>query len=160
MELCVCDLSVLGSGQLPDYSNMFPFLRTWGEEWNRAIDDIGTYRRAYILTLVASYGGILFGWDTGLIGGILTTSAFQKSFALNPKSKDFKNLQGNIVSVSGVPKPFSHVYRLMLFQVLQGGCFFGAASSYYISDTLGRKRASLLQVGSFFSALYCRPVRA
>ncbi|KAA6412033.1 MAG: MFS quinate transporter [Lasallia pustulata] len=121
---------------------MFPFLRTWGEEWNRAIDDIGTYRRAYILTLVASYGGILFGWDTGLIGGILTTSAFQKSFALNPKSKDFKNLQGNIVSV------------------LQGGCFFGAASSYYISDTLGRKRASLLQVGSFFSALYCRPVRA
>ena len=86
---------------------------TWGEEWNRAIDNIGTYHRAYILTVVASFGGMFFGWDTGLIGGILTTSAFQKSFALNPKSKDFKNLQGNIVSVSGFPKPLSHVYRLM-----------------------------------------------
>jgi hypothetical protein len=31
--------------------------------------DIKTYRRAYLLTLVASFGGMLFGWDTGLIGG-------------------------------------------------------------------------------------------
>lgn len=31
--------------------------------------DIKTYRRAYLLTAVASFGGMLFGWDTGLIGG-------------------------------------------------------------------------------------------
>jgi SP family sugar:H+ symporter-like MFS transporter len=30
--------------------------------------DIKTYRRAYTLTAVASFGGMLFGWDTGLIG--------------------------------------------------------------------------------------------
>jgi len=33
--------------------------------------DIKTYRRAYLLTAVASFGGMLFGWDTGLIGGVL-----------------------------------------------------------------------------------------
>lgn len=42
--------------------------------------DIKAYRQAYILTLVASFGGMLFGWDTGLIGGVLTMDAFQHSF--------------------------------------------------------------------------------
>jgi SP family sugar:H+ symporter-like MFS transporter len=30
--------------------------------------DIKAYRRVYFLTAVASFGGMLFGWDTGLIG--------------------------------------------------------------------------------------------
>lgn len=52
--------------------------------------------------------------------------AFQHSFALNKNSKDFANLQGNIVSV------------------LQAGCFFGAAASFYLSDRLGRRLALLV----------------
>ncbi|KAK4966991.1 hypothetical protein LTR66_012010 [Elasticomyces elasticus] len=88
--------------------------------------DIKRYRRAYILTAVASFGGMLFGWDTGLIGGVLTMSSFQHSFGLNSKSSQFANLSGNIVSV------------------LQAGCFFGAMSSFYISDKLGRKTALIL----------------
>ncbi|KAF1945721.1 MFS quinate transporter-like protein QutD [Clathrospora elynae] len=85
--------------------------------------DIKTYRRAYFLTAVASFGGMLFGWDTGLIGGVLTMDAFQHSFNLDKNSSDFANLQGNIVSV------------------LQAGCFFGALASFYVSDTFGRKAA-------------------
>lgn len=88
--------------------------------------DIHTYRRAYVLTIIASFGGMLFGWDTGLIGGILTMSSFQQSFALDKTSKNFSNLQGNIVSI------------------LQGGCFFGAASSFYLGDRLGRKVALII----------------
>ena len=90
------------------------------------IADIKTYRRAYTLTVIAAFGGMLFGWDTGLIGGILTMASFQHSFNLNPKSKDFSDLQGNIVSV------------------LQGGCFFGAASSFFIGDKFGRKIALIV----------------
>ncbi len=90
---------------------------------NAIIVDIQHYQRAYILTVVASFGGMLFGWDTGMIGGILTLPAFQTSFALNKHSKNFSNLQGNIVSV------------------LQAGCFFGAMSSFFISDKLGRRTA-------------------
>ncbi|POS73597.1 MFS quinate transporter [Diaporthe helianthi] len=84
-------------------------------------EDIKAYRKAYWLTAVASFGGMLFGWDTGLIGGVLTMDAFQHSFNLDSKSSDFANLQGNIVSV------------------LQGGCFFGAAASFWLSDKIGRK---------------------
>jgi SP family sugar:H+ symporter-like MFS transporter len=88
--------------------------------------DIVQYRRAYFLTAVASFGGMLFGWDTGLIGGVLTMDSFNNSFGLDRTSPDHASLEGNIVSV------------------LQAGCFFGAASSFYLSDKLGRKRALML----------------
>jgi len=58
--------------------------------------------------------------------GVLTMDAFQHSFALDKDSKDFANLQGNIVSV------------------LQAGCFFGALSSFYVSNTFGRKWALII----------------
>ncbi|KAF4313321.1 Sugar/inositol transporter [Botryosphaeria dothidea] len=89
-------------------------------------EDVKAYRRAYFLTAIASFGGMLFGWDTGLIGGVLTMDAFQHSFNLDKNSSSFADLQGNIVSV------------------LQGGCFFGAASSFWLSDKVGRKWALIL----------------
>ncbi|QSZ32260.1 hypothetical protein DSL72_001834 [Monilinia vaccinii-corymbosi] len=91
--------------------------------YRQFMDDLSMNRNAYFLTIIASFGGMFFGWDTGLIGGILTMSSFQDSFGLDPKSSTFTNLSGNIVSV------------------LQGGCFFGAMSSFYISDVFGRKKA-------------------
>ena len=96
--------------------------------------DIRRYHRVYVLTAVASFGGMLFGWDTGLIGGILTLPSFQKSFALDKHSRNFSSLQGNIVSV------------------LQAGCFLGALSSF-ISDKFGRRTAlfiadSIFLIGS------------
>lgn len=91
--------------------------------YRQFIDDISANRNAYFLTVVASFGGMFFGWDTGLIGGILTMPAFQDSFGLEKGSSTYTNVSGNIVSV------------------LQGGCFFGALSSFYISDVFGRKKA-------------------
>lgn len=52
--------------------------------------------------------------------------SFNNSFGLDKTSPDHASLEGNIVSV------------------LQAGCFFGAASSFYLSDKLGRKRALML----------------
>ncbi|EGP89400.1 uncharacterized protein MYCGRDRAFT_56726, partial [Zymoseptoria tritici IPO323] len=91
-------------------------------------EDIVQYRRAYLLTAVASFGGMLFGWDTGLIGGVLTMKSFQDSFGLDKVNQPdrFASLSGNIVSV------------------LQLGCFFGAMSSFYTSDTFGRKKALII----------------
>lgn len=43
---------------------------------------------------------------------------FQHSFDLDPDSSSYANLSGNIVSV------------------LQGGCFFGAAASFWLSDKM------------------------
>ncbi|EOD53004.1 putative quinate transport protein [Neofusicoccum parvum UCRNP2] len=88
--------------------------------------DFKEYRRAYFLTAIASFGGMLFGWDTGLIGGVLTMDAFKHSFNLDAEDPSFADLQGNIVSV------------------LQGGCFFGAAASFWLSDKVGRKWALII----------------
>lgn len=66
-----------------------------------------------VLTVYMSHS-----WDTGLIGGVLTMKAFQHSFGLDPTSSTYANVQGNIVSV------------------LQGGCFFGAAASFWLSDKM------------------------
>lgn len=98
-------------------------------------DDIKTYRNAYILTLITAFGGMLFGWDTGLIGGVLTMKPFQQSFDLKnttlAEKKAFSDLSGNIVSI------------------LQAGCFFGAMSSFYISDRFGRRSALMLGASVF-----------
>ncbi|PWN50110.1 sugar transporter [Violaceomyces palustris] len=98
--------------------------------------------RVYLLGLSASFGGLLFGWDTGLIGGVLDMHAFQHSFGLAGKPSELANLKGNIVSV------------------LQAGCFFGAASGLYLPHTFGRKPTMLFAgiifiIGSLIQVL-CR----
>ncbi|PSR87187.1 general substrate transporter [Coniella lustricola] len=103
-----------------------PSLRAAPPHRRSVWEDIQTHRRAYLLTAITSFGGMLFGWDTGLIGGVLTMKGFQHSFNLDPSSASYANLSGNIVSV------------------LQGGCFFGAAASFWLSDKIGRKWALVL----------------
>ncbi|KAF2719645.1 general substrate transporter [Polychaeton citri CBS 116435] len=100
------------------FLRIFNIKQTWQ-------NDVLIYRRAYMLTVVASFGGMLYGWDTGLIGGVLTMQSFRDSFGLDAHSTDYANLSGNIVST------------------LQAGCFFGAMSSFYVSNTHGRKNALL-----------------
>lgn len=51
--------------------------------------------------------------------------SFKNSFDLNGDHAAYANLSGNIVSV------------------LQAGCFIGAAASFWVSDTFGRKSALL-----------------
>lgn len=92
--------------------------------------DMIVNRRAYWMATSACWGGMLFGWDTGLIGGILPRTSFMHSFGLDAKSKDYADLTGWIVTV------------------LQAGCFFGAMSAAFISDRFGRKPA--LFVAAFF----------
>uniref|UniRef100_A0A0W0FGU6 Major facilitator superfamily (MFS) profile domain-containing protein n=1 Tax=Moniliophthora roreri TaxID=221103 RepID=A0A0W0FGU6_MONRR len=84
------------------------------------------YRRAYSLSLAAAMGSIFFGWDIGLIGGILALSSFQTYFGIDKKSaRERAGLNGNIVSV------------------LQGGCFFGALAMGYFASRFGRKKCLL-----------------
>lgn len=52
--------------------------------------------------------------------------SFQNSFGMDEDDPAYANLSGNIVSV------------------LQAGCFFGAMSSFYVSDKFGRKTALII----------------
>ncbi|KAF8606475.1 general substrate transporter [Ceratobasidium sp. AG-I] len=91
-------------------------------------------QHAYIMAACASMGGMYFGWDSGLIGGILSETAFQTAFGLDKveSASALASLKGNIVSV------------------LQAGCFFGAASSLYFPDRIGRRNSLLLATFIFF----------
>ncbi|KIM24283.1 hypothetical protein M408DRAFT_331817, partial [Serendipita vermifera MAFF 305830] len=78
----------------------------------------------------ACWGGMLFGWDSGLIGGILQRPAFKRAFGLTDNAIAWANISGWIVSV------------------LQAGCFFGAMSAALVSEKFGRRGA--LFIAAFF----------
>jgi hypothetical protein len=58
------------------------------------------HHRAYALACSAALGSILFGWDIGLTGGILTFRSFQSDFGIDKMSvSQLANPNGNSVSV-------------------------------------------------------------
>ncbi|GFF91965.1 quinate permease [Aspergillus udagawae] len=78
--------------------------------------------RVYMLACSACFGGMLFGMETGIIGGVLRMSPFMAKYGLNGLSAvDQANLSANIVST------------------LQAGCFFGALIASPVADRWGRK---------------------
>ncbi|KAF1813161.1 general substrate transporter [Eremomyces bilateralis CBS 781.70] len=80
--------------------------------------------RVFALAASACFGGMLFGMDMGIIGGVLELDAFEADYNLTERTK--ANLSSNIVSV------------------LQAGCFFGSLGIYILSDKLGRKPSLLI----------------
>jgi hypothetical protein len=64
------------------------------------LDNLCQYRNAYALAFSASMGSIFYGWDIGLIGGILSLPSFQQYFGVDKMSASAQaNLNGNIVSI-------------------------------------------------------------
>ncbi|KKK15590.1 hypothetical protein AOCH_003684 [Aspergillus ochraceoroseus] len=79
-------------------------------------------RRVYALACSACFGGMLFGMETGIIGGVLTMESFKAKYGLDElSSKAAANLSANIVST------------------LQAGCFFGALVASWVADRYGRR---------------------
>ncbi|KAI1398029.1 general substrate transporter [Hypoxylon fuscum] len=78
--------------------------------------------RVYLLACSACFGAMSFGWDSGVIGGVINLDEFIAAYGLGSKDDvATANLQGNIVSV------------------LQAGCFVGALAAYPLTDAFGRK---------------------
>ncbi|OAX33061.1 general substrate transporter, partial [Rhizopogon vinicolor AM-OR11-026] len=83
--------------------------------------------RVYWLAFVVYWGIVLFGYDAGIAGGVVSQPYFESSFGLVNadgtinKSKD-TTISSNVVSV------------------LQAGAFFGALASAPLSDWIGRRR--------------------
>ncbi|KAL4808519.1 general substrate transporter [Aspergillus unguis] len=81
--------------------------------------------RVYALACSACFGGMLFGMETGIIGGVLTMDTFRASNSkyglLDIGSVAEADLSANIVST------------------LQAGCFFGALAASWVADKFGRK---------------------
>ncbi|KAN0063601.1 hypothetical protein ACQY0O_004049 [Thecaphora frezii] len=72
----------------------------------------------YSLALTAYMGIFLFGWETGVAGGVVAQASFLKSFNLRDKTK-----------VSSI-----------IVAILQAGAFFGSLPAPVLSNKYGRKK--------------------
>lgn len=78
--------------------------------------------RVYLLACSACFGAMSFGWDSSVIGGVITMKPFIDDYGLgDTTSAASANLAANIVST------------------LQAGCFAGALVASPLTDRFGRK---------------------
>ncbi|KAI8904506.1 general substrate transporter [Powellomyces hirtus] len=84
-----------------------------------------------LICLFVSFGGFLFGYDTGLISGILEMEAFKADFG-----------PGNGAPVGASTKS-------LIVSILSVGTFFGALAAGQLADKLGRRWAIICSSGVF-----------
>lgn len=77
--------------------------------------------RVYWLAFIVYWGIVLFGYDTGIGGGVVNNKFFQSHFGIAGNQKRIDAVSSNVVSV------------------LQAGAFFGALGSAPISSKIGRR---------------------
>jgi len=92
----------------------------------------GSAAPAIIIGCFVAFGGVLFGYDTGTIGGILGMHYWRKRFStgyINPKDH-FPDVTASQSSE--------------IVSILSAGTFFGALASAPIADLVGRKFAMMI----------------
>jgi MFS family permease len=82
------------------------------------------------LAFIAYWGIVLFGYDTGIAGGVVSQLEFQKAFGLVDETGKVNKARVTEVSSNVV-------------SVLQAGAFFGALGSAPISGWIGRRMTLL-----------------
>lgn len=92
-------------------------------------DEAGKAWPAICVGAFVAFGGVLFGYDTGTISGILAMPYFQHLF-----STGYRNPTTNELDIS--PSQQSAIVS-----ILSAGTFFGALSSPFFADTIGRRLA-------------------
>jgi MFS transporter, SP family, sugar:H+ symporter len=97
----------------------------------------GSAAPAIIIGCFVAFGGILFGYDTGTIGGILGMPYWEHLFStgyINPKTGKL----GITASQSSE-----------IVSILSAGTFFGALGSAPVADAIGRRLAMIVNTGVF-----------
>jgi sugar porter (SP) family MFS transporter len=85
--------------------------------------------------MFAAFGGILYGYDTGVISGVIVMKNWLETFGTDPKG------DGNFVISSSTES--------LVVSILSAGTFFGALASGYTADWLGRRWAIITSVVVF-----------
>ena len=92
---------------------------------NRPRDEAGSATTAIFIGLFVAFGGILFGYDTGTIGGILAMKFWLREFSTGYTEK-------------GQPAITSSETALIV-SILSAGTFIGSLFSAPLGDFIGRK---------------------
>lgn len=94
----------------------------------------------YFLALTAYCGIFLFGWETGVAGGVVSQAGFREAFGVANNKKAQNAVSANVVSV------------------LQAGAFFSSLCAWWFNDRLGRRYS--LFIFNCFTCEYHSPVMA
>ncbi|KAK9450103.1 Sugar/inositol transporter [Limtongia smithiae] len=86
---------------------------------------------AIIIAAFAGFGGILFGYDTGSISGILAMPSFIRQFSTEENP------------MTGMPY-LKSTQTSLIVSILSAGTFVGCLSVSYLADKLGRRMAIML----------------
>lgn len=87
----------------------------------------GSALPAILVGLFVAFGGVLYGYDTGTIGGILGMPYWRNQFSTGYKNK-----------VDGLPDVTS-AQTSEIVSILSAGTFFGALTAAPVADALGRR---------------------
>ncbi|KAH8596595.1 MFS sugar transporter-like protein [Bisporella sp. PMI_857] len=98
--------------------------------WKKPDNVAGSSAPAIMVGLFVAMGGLLFGYDTGTISGILPMKAFRLQFSTD----------------SGDPTYISPAQSSQVVAILSAGTFFGALLAAPIGDRLGRRISLIISV--------------
>jgi len=99
----------------------------------------GSTFMAVFVGLFAAFGGILFGYDTGTISGVMAMPYVLKTF---PEDQP---------GVNGGEGVFSSSEHSLIVSILSAGTFFGAILAPYMNDTIGRRWTLILSCAVIFN---------
>ncbi|EKV19795.1 MFS monosaccharide transporter, putative [Penicillium digitatum] len=99
----------------------------------RPDDAVGSAAPAIMIGLFVAFGGVLFGYDTGTISGILAMKKWREMF-----STGFINEKDHLPDVTSSQSS-------MIVSLLSAGTFFGALGAAPIADKFGRRMGMIME---------------
>ncbi|OXV10049.1 hypothetical protein Egran_02189 [Elaphomyces granulatus] len=96
-------------------------------------DAVGSATPAILIGCFVAFGGVLFGYDTGTIGGILAMKEWRDLF-----STGFTNPKDNQPDVTANESS-------LIVSILSAGTFCGALAAAPTADTFGRRLSMILE---------------
>ena len=100
--------------------------------------------RGYFLCAFAAFGGILFGYDSGYISGVLDMDFFKYQFGTIGSTDSTA-----YVDSSGNKYMYSTSQKSTITSILSAGTFFGAIFAGALADWIGRRSTIILGCGVF-----------
>jgi len=94
---------------------------------------------AIVIGLFVAFGGVLYGYDTGTIGGILAMPYWLRTFST-----------GNFDPATGAPI-ITAAQSAEIVSILSAGTFFGALCAAPMGDFVGRRLGLILSTGIVFN---------
>ena len=106
-------------------------------------DETGAAWPAIMVGLFASFGGILYGYDTGTIAGIQTMPYWEKEF--------FPSLNQDVALTNSHKLSTNSGKISLIVSILSIGTFVGALAAGILADITGRKWGIILSAGIPFN---------